>query len=87
MKLVLVSGIGLTPDLQLEARHGRLLHGRAVATTASAVREREVVLRLVNATFGPAPYGVLLEGLGTGAKEHRARASADPDAWSPGGPR
>ena len=42
MKTVLVSGIGLTPDLQLRVRNDRLLHGRAVATTASAVREREV---------------------------------------------
>ena len=54
MKTVLVSGIGLTPDLQLEARHGRLLYGRAVATTASAVCEREVFLHLPNVSRVPA---------------------------------
>ena len=41
MKLVLDSGIGLTPDKKLHTRNDRLLHGHAVATTASAVREGE----------------------------------------------
>ena len=44
------SGIGLTPDLQLGTRHSRAVTGRAVATSPSAMREREVFL----------PFGVTL---------------------------
>ena len=40
-----VSMLLFTPGLQLRTRHGRALHGHAVATSASAVRERKVVLR------------------------------------------
>ena len=44
MKLLLVSGIGLTPDLQLGTRHSRAVAAHAVETAVSAMREREVFL-------------------------------------------
>ena len=49
------SAVEFTPDLQLRARHGRAVTGPEVATSASAMRENAVFLRLVYATLGPAP--------------------------------
>ena len=44
MKLVMVSGIVSAGKLYLPVRHHQGLHGHAVATTASAVRESHLVL-------------------------------------------
>ena len=41
------SDVGLTRDLHGRVRHSRAVTGHAAATAASAVREREVVLRFV----------------------------------------
>ena len=55
MKMVLDSVVGLTPDLQLRVRNSRAVMGRAVAASASAVREFAVFLRQAYAILGPTP--------------------------------
>ena len=47
MKLELDPVRDASPKIYLPVRHRRAVKGRAVATAASAVRRREVVLRFV----------------------------------------
>ena len=46
---------GLTPELLYEKRNSRAVNGRVVATSASAVRERTLVLRLRSYREGGTP--------------------------------
>ena len=57
MKLLLDSGIGLTPDLQLGTRHSRAVAAHAVETAVSAMREREVFLGFASSPTAPPPVG------------------------------
>ena len=56
MKLLLDCVDELPPDLHGGMRHSRAVQRRAVAASASRVREREVVLRFVFGTFSQPPY-------------------------------
>ena len=55
MKLVSDSGVGLTPELLHPKRTSRAVKGHAVATSASAMRERTLFLRLSSYRDGATP--------------------------------
>ena len=48
MMIVSDSDVELTPGFQLGARHGRAVTGHELATSASAMRDREVVPRFLS---------------------------------------
>ena len=54
MKTVLVSGIGLTPDLQLGARHRGVVTGRAADAADARRGAPKAFLRHMHAPFSPA---------------------------------
>ena len=53
MKMVLDSVVGLTPDLHSGTQHSRAVMGHEVGSDRSAVREREVFLRLLVESIAP----------------------------------
>ena len=56
MLTVCDSVLGLTPGLQLGARHGRAVTGRGTATAVHCRRAPKAFLRFLFATFGHALY-------------------------------